>query len=679
VATVLLVLGTFSCAKPTEPTQLIEEPTVEPNRLTSKLAEVSPPETIQILKQVIDAYTPQVRILSPRPGEVVEDTSVSLRVQVRGLPLFQDETFGLGPHLHVFLDNEPYKAVYDLSKPLEFKDLAPGTHTLRVFASRPWHESFKNQGAFDQRTFHIYAPTPQDELSAEKPVLTYSRPQGNYGAEPIMLDFYLTNAPLHMTAQEDPKDDIHDWRIRCTVNGQSFVFDEWQAVYLKGFEPGRNWVQLELIDEAGNPIDNRFNNTVRVIDYEPGGDDTLSKLVRGELGIKEVAGIIDPTYEPPAKPEPEPELEEVPPAVEAVTPEAEEGAPEVEEVAPEAEVPAAEQGKVPEAKEAAPVEAKETPEEAVQPEVPPETDTEEVAPAKPQPPASVTPPIAPEAAQPTTPKSPEPSDLAPEVTPKELQQGSTPQAPQAEEEELQTEQAGESQSAAATPVEPEAPAPDLNPPDEPQTEDIKTAEPTPSKREGMPAQPGKGDDTLQAPASLSTEKTKEQDIEASEQTQSADEDVAIPSQQENTNGVMPQQPAQSDELDKAAESSPGNKLLERYKRWQRRRQAAQSEVKTPTPEPESDRVDVFLSPQSEEAAPAPDMTQDSDSQQDDRMDMPDLVEPYLTEPYLTEPRLDLLLPEEEGTDQQEDNPLEDADEGAEAKQPAATNPDRPFI
>jgi hypothetical protein len=42
VATVLLMFGTLSCAKPTEPTQLISEPTVEPNRLTSKLAEVLP-------------------------------------------------------------------------------------------------------------------------------------------------------------------------------------------------------------------------------------------------------------------------------------------------------------------------------------------------------------------------------------------------------------------------------------------------------------------------------------------------------------------------------------------------------------------------------------------------------------------------------------------------------------
>lgn len=310
-AIAFLTLSMASCAKPVQPTELISEPTPQPNRLAGQIAEVSPPETLESLKQIIDAYTPQVRILSPRPGEVLDDTAVTVRLQVRGLPLFKDDTYQLGPHLHLFLDNAPYKAVYDLSEPITFEDLSPGTHTLRVFASRPWHESFKNQGAFDQRTFHVVAPTPQNELNAKAPLLTYSRPQSTYGAEPIMLDFYLTNAPLHMSAQAEDSDDLHDWRIRCTVNDQSFAFDQWQPIWLKGFKPGRNWVQLELIDESGNPIDNRFNNTVRIIDYQPGGSDTLSRLVRGELGLKDVAGIIDPTYVPPAPPasEPEPEPE----------------------------------------------------------------------------------------------------------------------------------------------------------------------------------------------------------------------------------------------------------------------------------------------------------------------------------------------------------------------------------
>ena len=302
LAVMVFTWAMAGCAKPTEPTVLLSEPTAAPHLLTGPMAEVSPPETLDTLKQIIDAYTPQVRILSPRPGEVVERSTVSVRFQVRGLPLFKDDTWQLGPHLHVFLDDQPYTAVYDASEPLVLEDLAPGTHTLRVFASRPWHESFKNEGAFDQRTFHIFSPTPQNAVNASAPLLTYSRPQGRYGAEPIMLDFYLTHAPLHLSAQEDPKDDLHDWRIRCTVNGQSFVFDQWQPIYLKGFQPGRNWVQLELIDETGRPIDNRFNNTVRVIDYQPGGTDTLSRLVRGELDLKAVASIIDPTYSPPAPP-----------------------------------------------------------------------------------------------------------------------------------------------------------------------------------------------------------------------------------------------------------------------------------------------------------------------------------------------------------------------------------------
>ena len=126
--------------------------------------------------------------------------------------------------------------------------------------------------------------------------MTYSNPQDSYGAEPILLDFYLTNAPLHLVAQEKPNDDIADWRIRCTINGNSFVLDRWQPLYLKGFKPGKNWVQLEFLDEQGNPVKNVFNNTVRLISYQPKGKDSLSKLMRGELSAAEARGIVDPNY-----------------------------------------------------------------------------------------------------------------------------------------------------------------------------------------------------------------------------------------------------------------------------------------------------------------------------------------------------------------------------------------------
>src|SRR6478672_2108367 len=298
---------------------------------TGSISEVAPPETIQKLRSSIDSYQPQVTILSPQPDEVLQDTTVTARFQVQDLPIFKNPELEMGPHLHVFLDNQPYRAVYDLSQPLVLEDLTPGTHTLRVFASRPWHESFKNEGAYAQTTFHLFTKTSENQPDLEQPLLTYSRPQGSYGAEPIMLDFYLTNAPLHLVAQENPNDEIADWRIRVTINGQSFVLDKWQPIYLKGFKPGKNWVQLEFLNELGNPVKNVFNDTVRLITYELKGQDTLSKLVRGDLSADDARGIVEPNYvnkalplvTPTPTPEVTPELSIPTPTVETTPAEVE--------------------------------------------------------------------------------------------------------------------------------------------------------------------------------------------------------------------------------------------------------------------------------------------------------------------------------------------------------------------
>ncbi len=295
-------------------------------RLAGPISEVSPPATLQELRQALDRYQPQVDILSPRPDQVLSDNRVTVEFQVQNLPLFQNEAFGLGPHLHVILDNEPYQAVYDANQPLVLEDVSPGTHTLRVFASRPWHESFKNEGAYAQTTFHVFTQTADNHPDQSQPLLTYSRPKGSYGAEPVLLDFYLTNAPLHLIAQERTDDNIVDWQIRCTVNGESFIFDRWQPIYLKGLKPGQNWVKLELLDENGNLFPNAYNSTVRLITYEPNGSDTLSKLVRGELSAADVRGIVEPNYQP----QPAPVF--VPKPAPTVTPEAPEL--EIEEEAP---------------------------------------------------------------------------------------------------------------------------------------------------------------------------------------------------------------------------------------------------------------------------------------------------------------------------------------------------------
>ncbi len=264
-----------------------------------QLKEVAPPDTIQQLHQILEVKQPQVTIVSPQPEQVLTDTQVAVKLKVTDLPIFQDQDLKLGSHLEVILDNQDAQSIYDLEKPLVFSNLAAGSHTLRVFASYPWHESFKNEGAYAQVAFHVFTKTINNKLDAKLPLLTYSSPAGSYGAEPILLDFYLTNAPLHIIAQEDTEDEVPDWRIRITINGETFVVDQWQPIYLKGWKQGNNWVQLEFIDEQGNVVENVYNNTAKIFTYKPGGQDSLSKLMRGNLSVTAAKGIINPTYEAP--------------------------------------------------------------------------------------------------------------------------------------------------------------------------------------------------------------------------------------------------------------------------------------------------------------------------------------------------------------------------------------------
>ena len=211
---------------------------------TNKLAEVGTPVIIQKLGKSLEKYQPKVSILNPKKEKVYTENTIEVRLKVKDLPLFKNEKLGLGPSLHLILDNEPYQVVYDTNQSLLLENLTPGTHTLRIVAALPWGESFKNSGAYAQTTFHVLTKTnnsPDNTL----PLLTYNLPQGTYSAEPISLDFYLTNAPNHSLARKNSEDEIKDWHIKVTVNGESFLVDDWKSIYLEGFERGNNWVQLD--------------------------------------------------------------------------------------------------------------------------------------------------------------------------------------------------------------------------------------------------------------------------------------------------------------------------------------------------------------------------------------------------------------------------------------------------
>lgn len=275
---------------------VVKAPVKKVETVTTNIVEVSPPTEIQRLSRLLDGYEPQVSIVSPKPDEVINSDQVAVKFDVKNLPIFKNADFSLGPHIHVTLDNQEYKALYDLSQTTTFDNLSPGTHTIRAFASRPWHESFKNKGAYAQVSFNVLTKTGENTPDTKIPLLTYSRPVGTYGAEPVMLDFYLQNAPLHLLGKDEPT--IDDWQVRATVNGQSFTFDRWEPIYLKGLKSGKNWVKLELLEDDGDAIPNVFNSTAHVINFQPNGTDTLSRLVRGEK-IANIEAIVDPNYVTP--------------------------------------------------------------------------------------------------------------------------------------------------------------------------------------------------------------------------------------------------------------------------------------------------------------------------------------------------------------------------------------------
>ena len=275
--------------------------------VAQELKVVPRPQTIaDMMKQrgEQDQAMPSLRVIAPAKNAVINGSTVEVKLDLsgdlKGYMPHKDPATGKGNHIHVILDNQPYEAYYELGQPFELRNVAEGKHTLRVFPSRPWHESFKNDGAFQMVAFTVKgggdatkptttnkgqtvaSPSPSSsaspspakegkdfatksnagEVDATKPLLTYSRPKGEYtGAdtEAIMIDFWLVNAKLQSQGG--------DYRVRYTIdNGAPMFIDAWEPIWLSGWTAGKHSVKVELVDKNGQVVDNGgYNSTTRDI------------------------------------------------------------------------------------------------------------------------------------------------------------------------------------------------------------------------------------------------------------------------------------------------------------------------------------------------------------------------------------------------------------------------------
>lgn len=247
-----------------------------------------------------DQAKPELHVISPAEGAVINGPVVEVKLHLagdlKGYQPHKDPATQKGNHIHVILDNEPYEAYYALDQPFELRNVVAGKHTLRVFPSRPWHESYKNEGAFQLVSFTVKGggdaskPTttstgqtmannnstgssqPREgkdmkastagDVDPAKPLLTYSRPKGEYkeaDADPVMIDFWLSNAKL--------KGDGGEYRVRyITDDDEPRYLDKWEPVWLSGWLAGKHTVRLELLGPDAFPAKNGdFNVTTREI------------------------------------------------------------------------------------------------------------------------------------------------------------------------------------------------------------------------------------------------------------------------------------------------------------------------------------------------------------------------------------------------------------------------------
>jgi len=275
-------------------------PVVAPNPVRG-LQEVAPPAAVEQLAEALAQRQPRITILEPSDGALLPEAPWILRLGVDDWPLVDAGSLGLGPHLMVQLDDGLPQPLLETTAVMP--PLAPGSHRLTVYAVRPWGEVVKAPGAFRQIRLHRVAPNPLGLPAEGSPQLLAVSPSQAMAGEPVLLDWLLIDAPLQNLRADDAR-----WRLRVTVNGDSFLVNQQTPLWLKGWKPGSNAVLLELVDGRGEALNPPFNSLVREVRLDPGSPrppwlgprldgQTLARLLGEARAIEPEA----PSTQPPSQ------------------------------------------------------------------------------------------------------------------------------------------------------------------------------------------------------------------------------------------------------------------------------------------------------------------------------------------------------------------------------------------
>jgi hypothetical protein len=201
---------------------------------------------------------PKLAFLSPKAGEAVStDKADAFEVRLE----IKDWYVAPGDHVHLVLDNKPYRALEDGRTSIKLGDvfpsepLAEGQHVLVAFPARGDHLSVKpdkGRSPLAMVGFWVGKGGKTPAWKPGDPMLVYSRPKGTYNgraADEVLLDFYLAGVDLGEGRSS----------IRATVSPQGaeaarLTITRWSAFTVANLPNGTTRVLLEVLDKDGKPI-----------------------------------------------------------------------------------------------------------------------------------------------------------------------------------------------------------------------------------------------------------------------------------------------------------------------------------------------------------------------------------------------------------------------------------------
>lgn len=242
-----------------EPPPVVEAPKPPP---------APPIEFVEGAAAEAPAKAPTIAIKAPAKDQVIaadKANDFEVKLDLKGWDLTG------GNHVHLIIDNKPYKRIDDPKQPIKLKDIDPnytlgeGQHVLVAFPSRHTHESVKPVGKAAPLAVVPFWIGKKGEVKWKPtdPTLIYSRPKGaNNGpapAEGVLVDFYVANAELA----------DGEFSIEALLKGpgadegKKLAVKKWSPLRIKNVQSGTYSLSLKLLDKDGKQVPGAWNDTTR--------------------------------------------------------------------------------------------------------------------------------------------------------------------------------------------------------------------------------------------------------------------------------------------------------------------------------------------------------------------------------------------------------------------------------